>query len=189
MKSFKRLNSLLVTAALVGLGLAIAPAATAGAAAVPGALRPNSIGAAVEFANHNSGKCVDVFNNALQHGAAVREFSCHNGTNQNWLIEPVPSAPGFFALRNVNSNMCLDLNSNDISDLHNGTTIQQWDCFPDSIPSEQWRLATTTSGGPNNLNLITAERGFCLDNNPATGNQFLHLATCSGATSQMWLER
>ncbi|MCW2916028.1 MAG: hypothetical protein JWN52_4096 [Actinomycetia bacterium] len=111
------------------------------------------------------------------------------GANQNWLIEPVGSAPGFFALRNVNSNMCLDLHVGDISNVHDGTTIQQWDCFPDNISSERWRLATTTSGGPSNLNLINAAKSLCLDNDPGTGSPFLHVATCTGATSQMWLEQ
>jgi hypothetical protein len=196
MKSFKRLSSWLAGAALVGLGLAVAPAAAANAAvtpaavAAPGGATPNSIGAAVEFRNVNSGGCVDVFGGALQHGAFVGEFSCHNGANQNWLIEPVSSAPGFVALRNVNSNMCLDLHVGDISNVHDGTTIQQWDCFPDNISSEQWRLDVTNSGGPGTLTLTSAPKGLCLDTNPDTGSSVLHVATCTpGAFSQMWLEQ
>ncbi len=174
----------------VAPGAAANAAAMPAAAAAPGGAIPNSIGAAVEFRNVNSRGCVDVVGSSLSHGGAVREFSCHNGDNQNWLIEPVSSAPGFVALRNINSNMCLDLRVGDISQVHDGTTIQQWDCFPDSIQSERWQVTVTNSGGPGTLTLTSASKGLCLDTNPATGSQVLHIATCTpGAFSQMWREQ
>jgi len=189
MNSFRMLKSCLVGAALVGLSLAVAPSA-ANASTTSGGATPHSIGAAVEFQNLNSGGCVDVVRGSLQHGALVTEFSCHNGANQNWLIEPVISAPGFFALRNLNSNMCLDLRTGDVAGVHPGTLIQQWDCFPDNIGSEQWRLQFDNSGGPGALNLVTAVKGLCLDTDPNTGSSVLHIATCSaGSPSQMWREQ
>ncbi len=189
MNSFRSLKSLLIGAALIGLSMAVAPAA-ANASATSGGATPHNIGAAVEFQNLSNGACVDVANGALQHGAPVVGASCHNGTNQNWLIEPVISAPGFFALRNVNSNMCLDLHTGDVAGVHPGTLIQQWDCFPDSIGSEQWRLQFDNSGGPGALNLVTAVKGLCLDTDPNTGSSVLHIATCTaGSRSQMWREQ
>jgi hypothetical protein len=171
-------------------GVSAVTAGPADAADTPGGAMPGRIGAAVEFQNLASGGCLDVVNFSTEHGAPVRESPCRNTGNQNWLIEPVLSAPGFFALRSINSNMCLDLRSGGVDDVHDGTLIQQWDCFPDSIGSEQWKLQLDNSGGPGALNLVTAVKGKCLDTNPRTGSALLHIGTCtSGSRSQMWKEQ
>jgi hypothetical protein len=185
----RRLVAALAAAAGV-LVLMAAPGYAANAAATQGGAAPHSIGAAVEFQDLASGGCADVVNSSTVHGDPVREFPCRNSANQNWLIEPVLSAPGFFALRNINSNMCLDLRSGSVDDVHDGTLVQQWDCFPDSIGSEQWKLQLDNSGGPGALNLVTAVKGKCLDTNSRTGSALLHIATCTaGSRTQMWQEQ
>jgi hypothetical protein len=141
-----------------------------------GTVRPHSIGAAFTIENKGSHKCLDA---EQQLGPSpVVQWGCSpSDPNQNWLMESIPSQPGWFALRNVHNNLCLDLRAGDQNPVVNGTATQTWFCFPDSISTERWQLLPA-SNAPGFLAFVNQVQGKCLD---LSGG-----STANGARVQMW---
>src|SRR4051794_30354845 len=108
-----RLAGLLLAGTMaIPTGMAMAGSAQAASPVQPaaGTVKPSFIGAAIVIQNRGSGKCLDVRGQSLQLAAQVWQWECHfSDPNQNWLIEPVASAPGWVSFRNLHSNLCLDL--------------------------------------------------------------------------------
>lgn len=189
----RRLTGILLAAMMaIPAGLAMAGPAQAASPVTPatGAVQPLAIGAAIVIQNRGSGKCLDVAHQSLQLAAQVWQWDCNfSDPNQNWLIEPVASAPGWVSFRNLRSNLCLDLRTGTGNPVRNGTTTQQWDCFPDSISSERWQL-TVSPVVPSYLNISNqAGNGVCLDlsgGSRANGAQ-VQVWDCEGPIdSQLW---
>ncbi|MFF3608141.1 RICIN domain-containing protein [Streptomyces sp. NPDC002463] len=76
--------------------------------------------------NHTSGMCLEVADWSLANGAAVRQWPCTGGANQQWrrFYEP-NSSTGPYWYVNVNSGMCLEIGG---WATYNGATANQWDC-------------------------------------------------------------
>ncbi|MER5435555.1 RICIN domain-containing protein [Streptomyces sp. NPDC002588] len=180
----KRLGVLIATSAMACAGL-IATSAGASAQANPGtaataatSVGPLNIGAAFTVINKGSGKCLDVKDQSLLPAAQVWQWTCNStDPNKNWLLEPVASAPGYYALRNLRSNLCLDLRAGSEADVVNGTRTQQWDCVPDAISSERWQLKVS-SAVPGYFTVVSAVKGMCLD---LSGG-----SSADGAQVQVW---
>ena len=83
---------------------------------------------AVTLVNVASGKCLDVNNRSTDDGAQVQEWTCNGGPNQQWRLQPAPTA-GAVLLVSVNSGKCVDASG--------GTAVQQ-PC--DGRDSQQWVL-------------------------------------------------
>ncbi len=174
----------------ISAGLAMAGPAQAATPAKPAAatVKPFGIGAAVVLQNRASGKCLDVARGSLQLAAVVWSWSCDtNNSNQNWLIES--ALPGWVSLRNLHSNLCLDLRAGTGNPVHNGTTAQQWDCFPGSISTENWQL-NVSPVVPGYLTIPTqSANGLCLEVAGGSGanGAAVQVATCAGPVDrQLW---
>ena len=70
----------------------------------------------------HSGKCLDVTAASTADGAAVIQYTCGSGTNQQWQVRTVGSS---FQLVARHSGKCLDLPG---SSTANGTRLKQYTC-------------------------------------------------------------
>ncbi|MFC9593989.1 RICIN domain-containing protein [Streptomyces sp. NPDC056944] len=112
-------HGLLLLAASLGIvfGLSAAPAQAATTASASG----NWI---VTFKANHSGKCLEVADWSTANGAAVRQWTCTDGANQQW--EQIPSNyPGEYYYRNMHSGKCMEIGG---WGTNNGATANQWDC-------------------------------------------------------------
>jgi hypothetical protein len=64
-----------------------------------------ALASGVELKNNASGLCADVEGSSTADGAAVLQYACHGGTNQQWKVVSHPK--GDSALINVRSGKCL----------------------------------------------------------------------------------
>jgi hypothetical protein len=71
----------------------------------------------------HSEKCLDVAFGSPANGARVIQFSCHEGDNQKWRIEP--AGHGMVRLIARHSGKCMDVNEGSLQDR---AAIIQFDC-------------------------------------------------------------
>jgi hypothetical protein len=109
------MRSRIVRGIALAAGMAIAALATitAPASAAPGAFYAEAI-------NRNSGKCLDVQSASKTDGAAVIQWTCTGGTNQQWSLTNVGDHVQLVARH---SGKCLDVRSGSTAD---GAAIIQW---------------------------------------------------------------
>lgn len=145
-----------------------------------------SIGSAFTLINRGTNKCVEVVGGSLSDNAPLVENDClanNTDPNQNWL--PVSVGGGFYNLRNVNSNLCLDFARPVLTQ-----TVKHHTCGSDL--SEKWQLVVSPSV-PGYLTVVSANHSgghtFCLDlrdGNPANGTT-VQIYDCLGAVNnQLW---
>jgi uncharacterized protein (DUF1800 family) len=98
---------------------------------------------------HHSGKCLDVSGTALDDSAAVIQFTCHGGQNQQWRVEAVTG--GYYRLVAEHSGKVLDViyaSPNDgawlIQSEPNGGDSQKWAIEP--VGGGDYRLLAVHSG-------------------------------------------
>lgn len=70
----------------------------------------------------HSGKCLDVSGASTADGAAVIQYTCGSGTNQQWQLRPVGGSSQLVARH---SGRCLDLPGFSTA---NGTRLTQYSC-------------------------------------------------------------
>ncbi|MCZ4096901.1 ricin-type beta-trefoil lectin domain protein [Streptomyces sp. So13.3] len=181
----------LVLAGLIATAAGMAPG---GAAQAAGAVKsdartpgPSSIGAAFALKNKVTDNCLDA--RQSKEPGSVYQWDCDShDPNQNWLMEQVTSAPGWFSLRNLNSNLCLDLYAGNDDEVVNGTTIQQYFCYPDSIGSERWQVIVSPNE-PRAVIVANQVKGKCLDTRGKGGNRTqIVVWDCNGSKSQKWTQ-
>jgi hypothetical protein len=85
----------------------------------------NPIAGPVTIVSENSGSCLDVRGASTMDGAAIQQYHCHFGPDQQWQQTLLPILPISFGFRSVNSNKCID---NPGFSTASGTKIQQYDC-------------------------------------------------------------
>ncbi|MFK4225760.1 RICIN domain-containing protein [Streptomyces sp. NPDC019890] len=179
----------LVLAGLVAAAAGLVPGGAAQAASAverdTGTAQPRSIGAAFALKNTVTENCLDA--RQSKEPGMVWQWDCDsNDANQNWLMEQVPSAPGWYSLRNLNSNLCLDLRAGSDDQVVNGTTIQQYFCFPDSIGSERWQVIASPTD-PEAVIVANQVKSKCLDTRRNGGNRTkIVVWDCNGSESQNW---
>jgi hypothetical protein len=165
-------------AALAMITLAGLAGATSAAAAQPAApAKPASIGAAFEFISRGPGKCADVAGASLDDNTAVWSITCQNSLSQNWLPEDVGG--GWFRMRNLNSNLCLDY-----ARTTNGTTIKQHTCGNDVAQRWQLKFSPQVPG----FFSVVSGHGLCMDldgSSPVEGAR-IQIWTCLNNTNQLW---
>ncbi len=128
----------------------------------------------------NSGKCLDVRAFSTDAGAAVQQWSCTGGANQQWLF--IAAADGSYQVQSVNSGMSLNVDGDSSS---NGTPVIQWPYS--GTPNENWQLEPTGDGY---YTLVVESTGKCLDVNggpSATGDGIVvQQWDCWGGSNQAW---
>jgi hypothetical protein len=73
---------------------------------------------------HAPWKCVEIYGFSTANGGAVKQWDCHTGANQKWILAPAAGAPGYFDIINKNSLKSVDVSGFGTA---NGTPIHQWD--------------------------------------------------------------
>ncbi|WP_189669324.1 RICIN domain-containing protein [Promicromonospora soli] len=132
----------------------------------------------VRIRNVNSNLCADVWNSSTANQAAVRQGTCHTGTNQQWTVEPVGSS---YRLVNVNSGKCLEIPAFSKTP---GTAAVQYTC--NGGTNQLW----TRTGEPGRtLTFRNVNSGQCLDvpNFSTASGTALTQFTCNGGANQRWL--
>ncbi len=134
----------------------------------------------VQVIAENSGKCLDVRAFSMDAGAAVQQWSCTGGANQQWLF--IAAADGSYQVQSVNSGMSLNIDGDSMS---NGAPVIQWPYS--STPNENWQLEPTGDGY---YTLVVESTGKCLDVNggpSATGDGIVvQQWDCWGGSNQAW---
>ncbi|GAA2208088.1 RICIN domain-containing protein [Nonomuraea monospora] len=125
----------------------------------------------------HSGKCVDVRNGSTADLAAVIQYDCNGGTNQQWRIQSVSG--GYVQIVARNSGKCLDVNGVSTAD---GAAVQQYGCGAGA--NQQWTLQDAGGGY---VRVVARHSGKCLDlPSSATGNdvQFKQYSCNNGENQQ-----
>ncbi len=89
--------------------------------ASPSSCRPDEFVGVFELVNEKSSKCLDVEAASLNDGANVQQYDCNSTNAQKWQIEEIVGEPGVYSIRNVGSNLLLDVAWGGQS-----SNIQQW---------------------------------------------------------------
>ncbi|GAB2936916.1 hypothetical protein GCM10027280_26260 [Micromonospora polyrhachis] len=138
----------------------------------------------------HSDKCADIAGNSLENGAALQQWNCTTGTNQQFLVERIGASP-YFHLKVVRSGKCLDVNRWDTAD---NVKVQQWTCanLGASQPNQQFRLDYIEGAGLDVVvQPVIVHSEKCLNvtgAGTADGAAIVQL-TCSGATHQRFYLR
>lgn len=131
--------------------------------------------------SRKSGKCVDVPARNVNSGTLLHQFSCNNGTNQQWRAQVVDDR--FIRLSVAHSGLCLDLASQSSA---NNIRIVQRTCNNSS--SQQW-LREYVSDDYYRLRSRFSNR--CLDVAAASNSDGAALIQydCHTSHNQQWLNR
>lgn len=166
----------LVTSVMLGT-LALTFTSSSGAEAMP--QTKSSFSKAIPagafyFKVKHSGKCLDVASASKAAGASVRQYTCHGGRNQQWIVAPPASPTASYSLINVNSGLCLT-----VGNQVRGTGVTQQECGTKGN-NQTFHLWTTT--GP-----IQAFP-LCLDvqGRSTANNARLTLWDCNRQSNQSW---
>ena len=133
---------------------------------------------AVDIANLNSGKCLDVVSGSNDDGAEIIQYDCHGGANQLWLLQDVGG--GHHQIISQSSGKCLDVDGVSTAD---GARIIQWSC--NGGQNQQWQLRDAGGG---QVEIIARHSGKCLeviDSSTANGAR-LQQRSCHGGANQHW---
>ena len=180
----KRVLAAAVVAGVCSAIMGVAPAHAIGSertVAVPAAFPDNE----VEVVNDHAGKCLDVPGGSTTISQPIQEWSCHGRTEQLW-HQPVFS-DGAFALMNVNSGLCLDIDANVPQD---GDQVIQVPCdywwYGSGLSTKQvWRWEAAQGFGEWMVNVYS---GLCLalsPNTSANGTSIV-VGACSTTTAKYW---
>lgn len=126
----------------------------------------------------HSGKCADVVSASTANNAALIQYTCGSGTNQQWRLQNLNN--GYYQIVARHSARCLDVTSASTAD---SAAVIQYTCGTGT--NQQWQLSATGTGY---YSLIARHSGKCLDVTSAStaDNARLIQYTCSGATQQQW---
>jgi hypothetical protein len=130
--------------------------------------------AAYAIQNHQTGWVVDVLNNSTAAGGAVDQWPANGGGNQSWIL--TPAAGGGFVLRNVNSNLALDVV---------GGNAEQ--ATPSGAPSQTWTLKAAATAG---YYTFTSGAGGLLESPSSTQGATLTVGAAgagAAAAAQEWM--
>ncbi|MFF8443968.1 RICIN domain-containing protein [Streptomyces californicus] len=126
----------------------------------------------------HSGKCADVADRSTADGAALVQWGCGNGVNQQFWLKSAGSGRVQIVARH--SGKCLAVRDGSTAD---GAAIAQYAC--DGTAAQQWKV--TGSGAT--VQLAAARSGKCLDvtNTSTSEGTSLIQWSCNGGTNQKWL--
>ncbi|UWM50307.1 RICIN domain-containing protein [Streptomyces carpaticus] len=128
--------------------------------------------------NRNSGKALDVAGASTTDGAALQQWTRHDGTNQQWQF--VDAGNGFYRLKARHSDKVLDIAGASTAD---GAAVQQW--ADHNGANQQFRLADSD---PDHVRLINRGSGKAVevrDASTADGGGIIQYADWGG-TNQQW---
>lgn len=129
----------------------------------------------------NSSQCIDVSGAAMTDGAAIIQWGCSAGAdNQQWILVAHPNAA--YSLVSKSSGKCLDVTSFSTAD---GAPIQQYSC---TAGPNQLFTVTTESDGYHRLVAKHSNKCLGIAAASATAGAKLEQSACvAGANHQRWL--
>ncbi len=132
--------------------------------------------------NRNSGKALDVSGVSTADGAAVHQWSRHDGANQQWQF--VDSGDGYYRLKSKNSGKVLDIGNWSTAD---GTRVQQWTDLDGT--NQQFRLADSDSGYVRLINRNSGKAVEVSGGSTADGAAVVQYSDWNGSNQQWQLVR
>ncbi|ROP42509.1 RICIN domain-containing protein [Saccharothrix texasensis] len=129
----------------------------------------------------HSGKCLDIANASGADGAALMQYPCGSGQNQQFRLQ---SAGGsYYQVIARHSGKCLDVSDAATAD---GAAVVQWSC--NTGQNQQWSLVDAGSGYSR---LVARHSGKCLDlpSSSQDNLQFKQYPCGSGQNQQFQLTR
>jgi uncharacterized repeat protein (TIGR03803 family) len=134
-----------------------------------------------EIVSRGSGKCLDVFGASTEAVAAVIQWVCHGGANQQWRLEP--AGGGAFRIIARHSGQALDVYGALLDDV---TPIIQWPVH--SGDNQAWTLEPASDGY---VRFVARHSGKALDVEYASVDDGARVIqyTGHGGTNQQWLLR
>ncbi|MGW3293164.1 non-reducing end alpha-L-arabinofuranosidase family hydrolase [Streptomyces xiamenensis] len=96
-------------------------------------------GASYVLVNRNSGKALDVYNQATGDGARITQWARNDQAQQQWQF--VDSGNGYYRIKSRHSGKVLDIHN---WSTQNGGAIVQWADL--NAANQQWRLADSSDG-------------------------------------------
>jgi GH25 family lysozyme M1 (1,4-beta-N-acetylmuramidase) len=134
---------------------------------------------AAELVSLNSGKCLDVSGADTSDGAAVIQYTCHGGSNQQLQIRRLSN--GYQELTFVHSGKCLDVPAFATGD---GVELIQWTC--NGGTNQQWSAAFRDDSSYERI--VNRHSQKCLDVPAFATDDGVELIqwTCNGGTNQQW---
>ncbi|NUT48336.1 MAG: pectin esterase [Saccharothrix sp.] len=137
------------------------------------------VGATYTIAVTHSGKCLDVPNGDVAERVKLHQWTCWNGTMQQWTLRDAGS--GRFLIANVATNKCLDIPYGATTQL---LQVEQTGCWGGEM--QQWRLVASGSG---TYQMINHQSGLCLSNLGAGKEDGVAIVqeTCTANTNKQWL--
>ncbi len=125
----------------------------------------------------HSGKCLDIANVSQTDGAALTQYPCGSGTNQQFRLQS--AGGGYYQVIARHSDKCLDVSDNSTAD---GTAVVQWGC--NAGQNQQWSVVDVGSGYSR---LVARHSGKCLDlPGSAQDNVAFKQYPCNGAQNQQF---
>jgi hypothetical protein len=128
--------------------------------------------------NRNSGKAMDVSGVSTADGAAVQQWTRHDGDNQQWQF--VDSGGGFFRVRARHSSKVLDVPNSSTTE---GAALQQWTDHDGT--NQQFRLADSAGGFVRLINRNSGKAATVAGSSTADGARIVQ-STDADAASQQW---
>ncbi|MEV4845497.1 RICIN domain-containing protein [Micromonospora matsumotoense] len=127
----------------------------------------------------HSGKCLDVLDRSTADAAAVAQYACNNGTNQQWQLRDAGS--GYVQIVARHSDKCLTVAGGSTAD---SAQVQQSGC-QSGRTDQQWQLRDAGSGY---VQIVARHSDKCLDvtgYSTADGARVIQY-TCGTAANQQW---
>ncbi|HET6710969.1 non-reducing end alpha-L-arabinofuranosidase family hydrolase [Amycolatopsis sp.] len=165
-------------------GLTTVLAAGAAVVADSGAASAASVDTSAWYllVNRNSGKAMDVSGVSTADGAAVHQWSRHDGANQQWQF--VDSGNGYYRLKSKNSGKVLDIGNWSTAD---GAKVQQWTDLNGT--NQQFSLADSDGGYVRLLNRNSGKAVEVTGASTADGAAVVQYSDWKGANQQWQLVR
>ncbi|MFF2373174.1 non-reducing end alpha-L-arabinofuranosidase family hydrolase [Streptomyces xiamenensis] len=110
-------------------------------------------GASYVLVNRNSGKALDVYNQATGDGARITQWARNDQAQQQWQF--VDSGNGYYRIKSRHSGKVLDVHN---WSTQNGGAIVQWADL--NAANQQWRLADSSDG---HVRFISRHSGKALE--------------------------
>ncbi|MFG1717267.1 RICIN domain-containing protein [Micromonospora chalcea] len=172
-----RLSRLLagVVALLVG-GVVV------GAVPAPVSAATVDTGAYYVLVNRNSGKALDLYNQATNDGARITQWTRNDGAWQQWQF--VDSGGGYYRLRSRHSGRVLDVTG---ASTANGAAVVQWTDHGGT--NQQFRLADSDSGYVRLINRNSNKVMEVQNASTADGGNIVQYDDWNGANQQWQLVR
>ena len=102
----------------------------------------------------NQSKCLTLYGFNYDDGAAMVQWDCWNGPDQNWFLRPVGDYVNVVSLF---SNKCLDVYN---YSLDNNAAVVMYTCNLAGASNQEWRVVST---GNNDFVLKARHSNKCLD--------------------------